>query len=184
MNLWIRFLIVYLMHFRRVKLVLPQDASVLNFRVWPHDLDVSLHMNNGRYLTIMDLGRIDMLMRTGLWKTARVRHWTPIANAVVIRFRRELRPFQRFTLETKVASWSETHVIIEQTFKFADGAGNGQIAAKALFKGGLYDRAARAFVPMTALMSATGIASGSPAAAEHVSAFLASDDALRRSTAG
>ena len=29
--------------------------SVLSFRVMPGDLDVNLHMNNGRYLTLMDM---------------------------------------------------------------------------------------------------------------------------------
>ena len=42
------------------------DESVLNLVVWPTDLDLNLHMNNGRYLSVMDLGRIDHVARTGL----------------------------------------------------------------------------------------------------------------------
>ena len=30
-------------------------------RVWPNDLDTNAHMNNGRYLTLMDLGRFDLM---------------------------------------------------------------------------------------------------------------------------
>ena len=40
------------------------DSSILTFRVWPNDLDINLHMNNGRYLTIMDLGpSVPMMVR-------------------------------------------------------------------------------------------------------------------------
>ena len=45
----------------------PEDVRASPFRVWPHDLDTSLHMNNGRYWTLMDLGRADLMIRSGLW---------------------------------------------------------------------------------------------------------------------
>jgi hypothetical protein len=41
------------------------DSSVLTFRVWPNDLDINLHMNNGRYLTIMAHRPVDPL---GPWR--------------------------------------------------------------------------------------------------------------------
>ena len=69
MNLWFRSLIVLFTVFFRRSLD-PLDESVLKFRVWPTDLDVNFHMNNGRYLTIMDLGRVDLMLRTGLGKMA------------------------------------------------------------------------------------------------------------------
>ena len=31
------------------------DASRVSFRVLPNDCDLNFHMNNGRYLTFMDL---------------------------------------------------------------------------------------------------------------------------------
>jgi hypothetical protein len=42
------------------------DTSELRLRVWPGDIDVYPEMNNGRYWTIMDLGRYDLAARTGL----------------------------------------------------------------------------------------------------------------------
>ena len=44
----------------------PLGTSVLGFLVWPNDLDVNVHMNNGRFLSIMDLGRFDLSFRTDL----------------------------------------------------------------------------------------------------------------------
>src|SRR5687768_16441057 len=39
------------------------DTSVLRFHVWPGDLDFFGHMNNGRFLTLMDSGRFDIMAR-------------------------------------------------------------------------------------------------------------------------
>ena len=43
----------------------PLAESVLSFRVMPSDLDVNLHMNNGRYLSFMDLGRLHLVAQVG-----------------------------------------------------------------------------------------------------------------------
>ena len=80
MNLWIRLLWLLMTAGRRGRLALPNDVSSLAFRVWPHDLDPSIHMNNGRYLTLMDLGRLDVMLRSGLWRTVMANKWTPIVR--------------------------------------------------------------------------------------------------------
>ena len=46
-------------------------------------------MNNGRYLTLMDLGRADLVIRSGLWRAVLRHGWAPVVSAVKIRFRRE-----------------------------------------------------------------------------------------------
>jgi hypothetical protein len=68
LNLWFRLILLLLMTPWRPKLEGPLDVSRLRFTVLPNDLDASLHMNNGRYWTLMDLGRMDLLLRTGLWR--------------------------------------------------------------------------------------------------------------------
>jgi acyl-CoA thioesterase FadM len=179
MKLWFR-LIGYLFGMGwRDGLLLPGAASVLRFRAWPADLDVSLHVNNGRYLTLMDIGRLDLMVRSGLWRAVRRHRWTPIASNVLIRFRREIRLFQRFRIETRLVTWDATNVVIEQVFVLEGGERDGQIAARALFKGGIYDRSKRAFVPISRLMEETGASEEAPAPTPEVAAFLAADDTLR-----
>jgi acyl-CoA thioesterase FadM len=180
MNLLLRLLWVLVTARFRPKLTLPAGPSVLHFRVWPHDLDLSVHMNNGRYLTLMDLGRIDIMLQSGLWRDLRANRWTPIASTITIRFRRELRPLQKFRLETRLVCWDATLVIMEQTFYLDGGARDGQIAARALFKGGLYDRRAKAFVPITRLMQAIGVTAESPLPTPEVQAFLNADERLKQ----
>jgi acyl-CoA thioesterase FadM len=158
---------------------MPEGVSVLTFRVLPNDLDLSLHMNNGRYLAIMDLGRLDLLARSGLGGAVWRNGWTPVANAALVRFRRELRAFDRYRLETRVAGWQEQAVLIEQTFIFADGERKGQVSARALFKGALYDREAHRYVPVARMMETVGVSAASPLLPADMDAFLAADRAMR-----
>ena len=44
------------------------DVSRSRFRVWPTDLDILNHMNNGKYLSVMDIGRFDLMQRNGVWQ--------------------------------------------------------------------------------------------------------------------
>jgi acyl-CoA thioesterase FadM len=184
MNLWLR-LLIYLVRVRFMgALDVPNGVSRLAFRCLPTDLDTSLHMNNGRYLTLMDLGRLDVMVRSGLWRPLLRHGWTPIASTITIRFRRELRLFQRVDLETRLLAWSGVNVVMEQVFVIASGPRTGEIAARALFKGGLYDRKARAFVPVARLMDELGVSHDSPPHSAEVAAFLAADEALRRPASG
>lgn len=184
MNLWWRLLFYALTSLTRGRIVGAGDASVLFFRVWPGDLDLSLHMNNGRYLTLMDLGRLDFLVRTGLWRAVRRHRWTPIASSIVIRYRRELRPFARFRLETRLIAWAEASVVMEQVFILTSGPQKGHVAARALFKGGIYSRADRRFVDIARLMSEIGASATSPPMTAETEAFLKADSALKVTAAG
>ena len=65
MNLYLR---LFLLLFRLIGL--PRkgllEESRVAFRVLPNDCDVNLHMNNGRYLSFMDLGRVHLVAQVGL----------------------------------------------------------------------------------------------------------------------
>lgn len=181
MNLWFRLLrLVIAIVLAKDRVEMPAGRSRIYFRVWPLDLDPSLHMNNGRYLTIMDLGRFDILGRPGLLMAIIRYRWTPIASSISIRYRREMRLFQRFRLETGIVAWDETNVVMEQIFTFAGGERDGEVSARALFKGGIYDRAARSFVPVSRLMQEIGFEAESPEPSPEVEAFLNADDHLKR----
>ncbi|MDC4227572.1 MAG: thioesterase family protein [Candidatus Manganitrophus sp.] len=86
MNLFIRLVAILIGSFFRPSLK-PLDTSVLTLRVWPTDLDINAHMNNGRFLTVMDLGRLDLIARTPLGKTVVLRsRWQPIVASAFIRY--------------------------------------------------------------------------------------------------
>lgn len=83
------------------------EASELHFRVWPGDLDFNLHFNDGRYLTLTNLGRVDFMQRSGVLKLAVKNRWAPVIAAAHIQYKRELRAFQRFRLTTRIVGWDE-----------------------------------------------------------------------------
>ncbi len=180
MNLWLRLLWVMLSSLWRPALDPRSGVSRVNFRVWPHDLDLNMHMNNGRYLTIMDVGRIDFVLRTGLWKPLWQHRWSPIISTAAIRFRRELRPFEHYRVETRLVAWTDTTAVMEQTFV---SSSSRRVAARALVKAGFYARSDRAYVTVRRVVEALGASpeqAESPPLTPEVEAFLKADSALRK----
>lgn len=183
MNLWFRLIWLLLTSRFRPSLVLPGEASLLSFRAWPHDLDTSLHMNNGRYWTLMDLGRTDLVLRSGLWRAVLRHRWVPVVNAGTIRFRREIRLFRPFRLETRILCWSEHWLVMQHRILTTGRDGAPIVAAIALVRAAIYDRRAKAYVPVARLLAETGVTTESPAPGPEVAAFLAAEEALREVTA-
>jgi acyl-CoA thioesterase FadM len=131
------------------------DESVLPLRVAIGDLDVNVHVNNARYLALMDLGRLDLALRGGLFRPAWQGRWRPVLGSTTIRFRRSLRPFQRFELRTRLLCWDHRWFVFEQRFE-ADGELYAVALARALFTCG------QGTVAPAQVMAAVGITTPSP----------------------
>lgn len=113
MNLYLRVLAVVSAAMRGRPLG-PLDVSRISFRTLPGDLDLNGHMNNGRYLTLMDLGRIDLCVRTGLHRTLIDNRWKPIVASTIVRFRKSLLLGDRFELVSQMLGWDQRSVYFEQ----------------------------------------------------------------------
>lgn len=106
------------------------DESSLAFRVGLGDMDTSLHLNNGRYLTLMDLGRFDLMARAGLFGELLKRRWIPVVASSTIRHVRPLDAFAKFELRTRIVAWDAQGFFLEQ--RFLQG---GKLAAVGAIKG-------------------------------------------------
>jgi acyl-CoA thioesterase FadM len=138
-------------------------------------------MNNGRYWTIMDLGRADLMIRSGLWRAVLREKWTPVVSAAKIRFRRELKPFRAFRLETRIVAWGDTWLVMEHRIVTSARDGSEILSAIALVRAGLYDRSAKRFVQVERMFTAAGIApAAAPVPAPEVEAFIAAEEALKQ----
>ncbi|WP_052045915.1 acyl-CoA thioesterase [Candidatus Paracaedibacter symbiosus] len=136
MNLYIRLLILYVKSFfSRTKSVHIKETTSINLTVLPNDLDLNWHMNNGRYLTIMDLGRIDYMMKTGLLKVILRNKWFPVVSASQICYFRPLTLFETYTLQTTLESWNGKWYIMTQRFEK-----NGKLYAVAIIRGIFRDK--------------------------------------------
>jgi acyl-CoA thioesterase FadM len=106
------------------------DDSRVRFRVLPNDCDVNLHMNNGRYLSFMDLGRVHLIVQIGLLPAIFRKRWRPVLAAAEINFIRPLAPLQAFDLVSRVVTWDDKYVYMEQRFE-----ARGELCAHAFIKG-------------------------------------------------
>lgn len=116
MKLLIRFFLLLITASRRSRCGV-LDSCISTLRVYPNDLDVNGHVNNGVYLTYADLGRIDLLLRSGYFGRVFKQGWYPVVVAQTIRFYKSLKLFQRFTIETQVIGWDEKNVLMQQRFE-------------------------------------------------------------------
>jgi acyl-CoA thioesterase FadM len=108
-------------HVRPLPRLGPLDEDHLRMRVWPNDIDINLHLNNARYLSIMDYARTHLLARTGLLEHVVRARWTPLVGAIWMTYRRSLPLFACFQLVSRLVCWDERWFYMEQTFTGRDG---------------------------------------------------------------
>lgn len=172
MNLYLRLIrvVVAALFGRRLTLL---DDSVVRLRVWPNDLDFNLHMNNGRYLTVMDLGRTDLMLRVGLFGLLWRRRWAPVLGGATIRYRRSLAAFAGYRLRSRLLGWDEKWLYLDQSFEDATGAVAAHAVVKAVFRrrGGT--------VPTAEIAAAFGWTGPSPALPAYVQALRDGEEAMR-----
>lgn len=129
MNLIFR-TILHLLRSRRASKLGAHDVGRVRMRVLPTDLDVLGHMNNGVYFSIMDLGRMDLMIRSGIWAKLREHGYYPVMANETITFRKSLQPWQRFVLESRIVGYDAKAVYVQQRFVV-----DGEIFAEAMTRG-------------------------------------------------
>ena len=92
------------------------DECKTSFVTNPSDLDLNFHMNNGRYLSLMDLGRMDLMIRSGVFFKLFSQGYYPVVKSESIRFRQSLQLWQKFEMITLIESWDEKDFFISQKF--------------------------------------------------------------------
>jgi acyl-CoA thioesterase FadM len=110
------------------------DEDVVRMHVWPQDIDFNLHMNNARYLSVMDYARMHLLARSRLLEHVIRSRWQPIVGAVWMTYRRSLPLLSAFTIASRLVCWDDRWFYIEQRFAASKG-----LAALGWVKGMLRD---------------------------------------------
>ena len=121
---------------RRSRLDL-RAVSRIRFRVWPTDIDLLMHMNNGRYLSYMDLGRIDLTERTGVLAELSPFGVYAVVGQQTITYRKSLNLFQSFTIESRLLGADERALYVEQRFVV-----RGEVYARAIVRARLIQKGA------------------------------------------
>lgn len=126
--LW-RTLTHILFHSRRKAELGHYDVARTRFITLPTDLDTNRHMNNGKFFSIMDIARTDLVVRSGVWAIMRQRGWYPVVVGETLSFRKSLNLWQRFTIESRVLGFDDKAVTVEQRFVVPDANGVDEIYA-------------------------------------------------------
>ena len=82
---------------------------------WPWDIDLWMELNNGRTLTLYDLGRIPLARRVGLIAALKDNGWGLTVAGVLIRYRRRVQAFDRIELRSRVIGWDHRFFYLEQS---------------------------------------------------------------------
>ena len=88
-------------------------TSTVTFTVLPTDCDLNLHLNAGRFVSFMDVARMDLLSRMRLIQPLLKRGWRPVMGGITVRYRRSVLPFERFDIRSRVLGWDEKWFYIE-----------------------------------------------------------------------
>lgn len=136
MNLYFRLLWIILRSFFKPKINF-SDEIVLKLRIFPNDLDINRHLNNGRYLTLLDLGSIDLFLRSGVLLRAIRNGFRPMVGGLIVTYRKGLSLFEKCTLTMQLKAWDDRWNYFEFEFRKVDG----QLSAAGYFKGALVSKA-------------------------------------------
>jgi acyl-CoA thioesterase FadM len=156
---------------RRAPPLAPFQAHVSHHICWPWDIDPWMELNNGRTLTLFDLGRIPFAMRSGMVGAAKANGWGITAAGNSVRYRRRVRAFQRVTMVTRALGWDDRFFYIEQSMWRGDECCNHMLLRSAV-------TSAQGIVPPARVAQAMGHSGPSPELPDWVQAWIAAD-ALR-----
>ena len=106
----------------------------ISLRIWPNDLDFNLHVNNGRYLTLADIGRIHWFLLSGVLGVARQQRSFPVIGDAIAKFRHDLKVFQTFEVHTRLIGWDAKWGFLEHRFVRINRV-IGVVAIRGVFKG-------------------------------------------------
>lgn len=119
MNLYWRLILVVLHALRRSTITAEHLKTAVSIRIMPNDLDVNMHVNNGRYLTLCDLTRVDFFVRSGLAKLMVKNKWSPIISEHTMSYLRPIKVFSKVDIRMEITHFDEKYFYCTHQFYLA-----------------------------------------------------------------
>lgn len=118
------------------------NATAIGFTAAPLDIDLNMHINNGRFLSLADLGRLHFLWSVGTLGGILKNGWMPLVGNVDIEYRKSIKLFQRFEVKTELLYWDEKWFYFQHVFMVG-----AKVSAVANVKALLIDRTRKVVDP-------------------------------------
>lgn len=144
------------------------DVHVSRHLCMPWDLDGFGELNNGRVLTLYDLGRFGMGVRIGLMRALRRRGWGLAVAGASVRYRRRITAFQRIEMRTRLVGWDERFFYIVQSMWVGS-----ECCSQALLRTAVV--AGRRAVPAAEVAAEVGHAGDAPAMPAWIEAWITAE---------
>ncbi|EKE44990.1 hypothetical protein OCGS_1025 [Oceaniovalibus guishaninsula JLT2003] len=141
------------------------DTHVSQHVCWPWDIDLWRELNNGRTLTLYDLGRVTLFMRIGVIDLMRRRRWAGTIAGASVRYRRRVRMFDRFEMRSRIIGWDARFLYLEQSMWRGDEATSHVLLRTAV-------TSAKGLVPMDEAAVAMAHEGASPPLPDWVTAWV------------
>lgn len=125
---WIR-LLSALINAKFKKKLIGTETVCKSFRVWITDMDVSV-MNHAAIMTVLETGRLDLMVRTNFLKIATKNKWYFPMQAISIQFYRPLKILQKAQIFTRISYVDAKWIYLEQKIER-----KGKIIVACIIKG-------------------------------------------------
>jgi len=145
------------------------DTHVSHHICLPWDIDLWRELNNGRTLTLYDLGRIPLAYRAGLVQALKRRRWGLTMAGASVRYRRRIRMFEVIEMRSRAVWWDDKFVYIEQSMWNKEGVCANHVVYRSAVTG------KHGIVPPAEVMAEIGLEAERPEAPEWVAAWIAAD---------
>ena len=146
--MWFIFRFIVALHIQKIKPTQSLlDWVLVPYRCMPWDLDANMHMNNVKYLKYLERSRVEHMIHTPWLQEMHGRGYKALIANTEISYVKEIKPFQRFKAETRISSWDEKYIYIEQLFTHRDTVFTAAVIRMAMvsIKSGQRASPARAF---------------------------------------
>lgn len=137
----------------------------------PWDIDLWMELNNGRTLTMYDLGRIPLAARVGLIGALKRNRWGLTMAGASVRYRRRICTFEVIEMRSRAAYWDDRFFYIEQSM----WKKNGECANHIVYRSAV--TAKSGIVPPADVARAMGVDGTPPLAPEWIKAWIDADAA-------
>ncbi|MEC3859747.1 acyl-CoA thioesterase [Mesobacterium sp. TK19101] len=149
---------------------LPLEGEHVSHHIcWPWDLDIWMELNNGRTLTLYDLGRIPLARRVGLIGALARNRWGLTMAGACVRYRRRIRAFERVTMRSRAVCWDDRFIYLEQSM----WKKNGECASHILYRSAVTDR--NGIVPPARVLADMGHDLTSPPMPDWITTWIAAE---------
>ena len=146
------------------------DPHVSTHMCLPWDIDPWMELNNGRTLTLYDLGRIPMARRMGLDRVMKAKGWGLAVAGNTTRYRKRVQMFDRLMMHSRVLGWDDRFIYMEQSMWKGDDCTSHILIRSALIGAGR-----SGIIAPKELALACGLSGESPALPDWVQAWIAGD---------